>query len=60
MTKLAKIQAALEGRNMEAVLVTSDYNRRYVADFTGTTGMVLITPTKAFFCDRLPLYRTSS
>ncbi|MBC1456403.1 M24 family metallopeptidase [Listeria newyorkensis] len=49
MTKLAKIQAALEDRNMEAVLVTSDYNRRYAADFTGTTGMALITPKQAFF-----------
>ncbi|MBC6314604.1 M24 family metallopeptidase [Listeria grandensis] len=49
MTKLAKIQALLTDHKIEAILVTSDYNRRYVADFTGTTGMALITPKKAFF-----------
>ncbi|MDT0109271.1 aminopeptidase P family protein [Listeria booriae] len=49
MTKLAKIQAILTDKKMDAILVTSDYNRRYVADFTGTTGMALITPNKAFF-----------
>ncbi|MBC1434191.1 aminopeptidase P family protein [Listeria rocourtiae] len=49
MTKLAKIQATLTDRKMEAVLVTSYYNRRYVADFTGTTGIALITPNNAFF-----------
>ncbi|EUJ24895.1 aminopeptidase YpdF [Listeria grandensis FSL F6-0971] len=49
MTKLAKIQALLTDHKIEAILVTSDYNRRYVADFTGTTGMALITPKNAFF-----------
>ncbi|EIA21273.1 M24 family metallopeptidase [Listeria fleischmannii] len=49
MNQLAKIQHALADKKMEAVLVTSEYNRRYVSGFTGTSGVALILPQKAYF-----------
>ncbi|WP_239254153.1 M24 family metallopeptidase [Listeria ilorinensis] len=49
MTKLANIQKAISEKNLEAVLVTSEYNRRYVSGFTGTSGVALLTPEKAYF-----------
>ncbi|EUJ31781.1 aminopeptidase YpdF [Listeria floridensis FSL S10-1187] len=49
MNKLAKIQGALQAENIEAVLVTSEFNRRYVSGFTGTSGVALILPDKAYF-----------
>ncbi|WP_163652791.1 Xaa-Pro peptidase family protein [Listeria sp. PSOL-1] len=49
MNKLAKIQKLLAKKQMEAVLVTSEFNRRYVSGFTGTSGMALLLPNNAFF-----------
>lgn len=49
MSKLEKIQKQLHSQKIEAVLVTSEYNRRYVSGFTGTSGAALILPNKAYF-----------
>lgn len=49
MSKLEKIQTELQAKHIEAVLVTSEYNRRYVSGFTGTSGVALILPNKAYF-----------
>ncbi|MBC1521094.1 aminopeptidase P family protein [Listeria aquatica] len=49
MDKLSKIQGSLQKANYQAVLVTSEYNRRYVSGFTGTSGVALLLPDKAYF-----------
>ncbi len=49
MEKIEKLRAAIEVQGLEAILITSPYNRRYVSNFTGTAGVVLITRNKAFF-----------
>lgn len=49
MSKLLKVQNELKNRGMEALLVFSPYNLRYVSNFTGTTGYALLTQHKAFF-----------
>ena len=40
------------------ILVTSPYNLRYLTNFTGTTGLAMITLDKAF-CNGFSLYGTS-
>ncbi|UJF14666.1 Xaa-Pro peptidase family protein [Jeotgalibaca sp. MA1X17-3] len=49
MSRLSKIQAILKNKELDALLVTSPYNLRYVSNFTGTTGLALITQEQAFF-----------
>lgn len=49
MERVAKLQAALKEDHMDALLVTSPYNLRYVSHFTGTTGLAVITQDEAFF-----------
>lgn len=50
MTQLKKVDipAMLESEGIEALLVTSPVNRRYVTGFTGTSGTVLVTATKIY------------
>ncbi|MCJ1656290.1 aminopeptidase P family protein [Staphylococcus sp. NRL 16/872] len=43
MDKLAKIHELLNQQDLDAVVILSDYNRRYVSDFTGTSGALLIS-----------------
>lgn len=49
MDKLQKIREELEAAGIDALLVTSPYNRRYLTNFTGSAGIALITQSKAFF-----------
>lgn len=49
MNKLAKIQSRLGQLAIDAMLITSSYNRRYMTGFTGTAGVVLITEEKGIF-----------
>lgn len=49
MSRLSKIQAILKEKKLDAILVTSPYNLRYVSNFTGTTGLTIITQKKGFF-----------
>ena len=44
--------------NLQGFLVTSPYNLRYLTNFTGTTGLAMITLDKAF-CNGFSLYGTS-
>lgn len=46
--RVARLRKALEGLQLEALLVTNRYNRRYMTGFTGSSGMVLVTPKKAY------------
>lgn len=49
MGRVTKLQAVLKEEHMDAILVTSQYNLRYVSRFTGTTGLAVITQDEAFF-----------
>lgn len=43
MDKLTKIHKVLDKYQLDALVILSDYNRRYLSDFTGTSGALLIT-----------------
>lgn len=47
--RVKKVQELLKEQGLDALLVTNPYNLRYVAHFTGTTGLALLTQDKAFF-----------
>lgn len=49
MSRVSKLQDAIKAKKMDAMLVTSQYNLRYVSNFTGTTGLAVITQEEAFF-----------
>ncbi|MED3562508.1 aminopeptidase P family protein [Bacillus xiapuensis] len=49
MMKLEKLRKSFAGSGIDGVLITSPYNRRYVSNFTGTAGVVLISSEKALF-----------
>lgn len=49
MKKLERIRNEFGQLGIQALLITSPYNRRYIANFTGTTGVVLITEEDAYF-----------
>lgn len=49
MEKLNKIRTAMQKENLDALLITSPINRRYMTGFTGTAGAVVITLEKAIF-----------
>lgn len=43
MNKLAKVQDLLDVQQLDALVILSDYNRRYLSDFTGTSGALIIS-----------------
>ncbi|MED1468208.1 aminopeptidase P family protein [Bacillus salipaludis] len=49
MVKLEKLRESFTANGIEGILITSPYNRRYVSNFTGTAGVVLISSEKALF-----------
>jgi len=49
MSRVQAVQKELEQLQVDALLVTSSYNLRYVSGFTGTAGLSVITKDKAFF-----------
>lgn len=49
MEQVKNVQNKLSEYNLDALLVTNMYNIRYLANFTGTTGLVLITKDNAYF-----------
>ncbi|PKG25693.1 M24 family metallopeptidase [Niallia nealsonii] len=49
MEKLQKLREALIKENADGMLITSNYNRRYISNFTGTSGVVLISGEEAKF-----------
>jgi Xaa-Pro aminopeptidase len=46
--RLKRIREIMVKRQVEALLVTNDINRRYLTGFTGTSGYVLITAQRAY------------
>ena len=49
MLRVEKLRAAMKAENLEAFLVTSPYNLRYLTNFTGSAGLAVITLTNAYF-----------
>ncbi|MDR6998709.1 aminopeptidase P family protein [Neobacillus niacini] len=49
MMKLEKLRENFAASGIDGILITSPYNRRYVSNFTGTAGVVLISSEKALF-----------
>ncbi|WP_026692924.1 M24 family metallopeptidase [Peribacillus kribbensis] len=49
MEKLAKLRKSLEQKRVDGILVTSSYNRRYMTNFTGSAGVVLVSQDQAKF-----------
>lgn len=49
MVRVSKVREKLKEKNLDALLVTNMYNIRYLANFTGSTGLVLITQKQAYF-----------
>ncbi|MBL4951440.1 Xaa-Pro peptidase family protein [Neobacillus sp. OS1-32] len=49
MEKLAKLRKAFGEQGIDGLLITSPYNRRYISNFTGTAGVVLISLDQAQF-----------
>ncbi|MGJ7921332.1 M24 family metallopeptidase [Neobacillus sp. LXY-4] len=49
MEKLQKLRSQFEQLGIDGLFITSPYNRRYMTNFTGTSGSVLITGEQALF-----------
>jgi len=49
MGRIEKVQNKLNDYSIDALMVTSSFNLRYVSNFTGTTGLSVITKNKAYF-----------
>ncbi|MED4204372.1 M24 family metallopeptidase [Neobacillus mesonae] len=49
MEKLTKLREEFAAYGIDGVLITSPYNRRYISNFTGTAGVVLISANHAQF-----------
>jgi Xaa-Pro aminopeptidase len=49
MLRVQKLREAMKKEAIDGFLVTSPYNLRYLTNFTGTTGLAVITLDKAFF-----------
>ncbi|MGX7194789.1 M24 family metallopeptidase [Enterococcus moraviensis] len=49
MVRVNKLRELMKKNDLSGFLVTSPYNLRYLTNFTGTTGLAVITLDKAFF-----------
>lgn len=49
MQRISRLQKLLKSKKISAFLITHRPNLKYLCDFGGTTGMLLLTPSKAFF-----------
>ncbi|MET0786417.1 MAG: Xaa-Pro peptidase family protein [Paenisporosarcina sp.] len=49
MEKLRKLRQSFADHNIDAIIITSEHNRRYMTGFTGTAGVAIITQEQAIF-----------
>ncbi|MED5246677.1 M24 family metallopeptidase [Priestia megaterium] len=47
--KIEKLREQFSKLNVDGVVITSEYNRRYMTNFTGSAGVVIISENKAAF-----------
>ena len=55
--RLQKLRASLAQEELDAFLISSPENRRYLSGFTGSAGYLLISETDAVLGNRLPVRR---
>lgn len=49
MSKVAQIREQFEKHDIDGVMIMSTYNRRFVSNFTGSSGIVIISKDEALF-----------
>lgn len=49
MVKLAKLRQALMDLHLDGLLITNEFNRRYMTNFTGTAGVAIVSQNDAVF-----------
>ncbi|MBM7650446.1 Xaa-Pro aminopeptidase [Bacillus ectoiniformans] len=49
MSSLDKLRIEMKEKNIDGLLIMSPYNRRYITNFTGSSGAVLISADQALF-----------
>lgn len=49
MSKIEKLRESFEQLQIDGMLITNPYNRRYMTGFTGTAGVALVSYSKALF-----------
>ena len=49
MEKLQRLRGEFDKHNIDGMMITNPYNRRYMTGFTGTAGIVLISGSRALF-----------
>lgn len=49
MVRVDNVREKLDDYGVDALLVTNMYNVRYLANFTGSTGLVVVTKQKSYF-----------
>lgn len=49
MLKLQKLRKTLQEQNLDGILITNGYNRRYMTGFTGTAGVAIVSQNDAVF-----------
>ncbi|MBM7660883.1 Xaa-Pro aminopeptidase [Bacillus mesophilus] len=49
MSKIEKLRNHFQEHDVDGILITSSYNRRYMTNFTGTAGVAIISREKAVF-----------
>lgn len=48
-TNIQRLREQLKKLQLDGIIITSDYNRRYITNFTGTAGAVLVSQERALF-----------
>lgn len=48
MTRLTTVRARLDEQGLDGLLISQPENRRYLSGFTGSSGVLLVTPWEAF------------
>ncbi len=49
MLKLQKLRKALQEQSIDGILITNEFNRRYMTGFTGTAGVAIVSQNDAVF-----------
>ncbi|EOP66905.1 xaa-Pro dipeptidase [Bacillus cereus VDM006] len=49
MEKIERLRSAFDEAGIDGIVLTNEYSRRYMANFTGTAGVVLISKERALF-----------
>lgn len=49
MERVERLRGLLDENGLDALLIASPYNRRYISGFTGSAGYVLITSAESYF-----------